>query len=146
LPEAKDKIDPVVPLDRLPRRCPVCTTANVLVTGDLMTNGSYPVIDDSHGMARAIERLLPLVNSETVVVPGHGPIGNRDSLLNFVNMLCTIEGRIRRLISSGSPVAEILAARPTADFDQVWGGGYVTGDIFGQIVLAGLGLPVETKE
>jgi cyclase len=51
-------------------------SANVLVMGDLMTNGSYPVIDESscgslHGMIRAIERLLPFINAETTVVPGH---------------------------------------------------------------------------
>jgi len=45
-------------------------------------------------------------------------------------MLCTIEGRVKPLIASRSPVAGILAAAPTADFDRVWGRGYVTGDIF----------------
>lgn len=120
-------------------------SANVLVMGDLMTNGSYPIIDESsrgslRGMIQAIERLLRLVNAETVVVPGHGPIGNLDALLNFHSMLCTVEGRVQRLIAAGSSVAEILAAAPSADFDPVWGRGYVTRDIFLRMILAGLGL------
>jgi cyclase len=123
-------------------------SANVLVMGDLMTNASYPIIDESsrgslRGMIQAVERLLKVVNCETVVVPGHGPIGNRDSLLVF--MLRTIEGRINSLIASRAPATEILAAAPTADFDPVWGRGYVTGDIFVRMILAGTGQGGERK-
>jgi cyclase len=120
-------------------------SANVLVMGDLMTNGSYPVIDESscgslHGMIQAIERLLPFINAETAVVPGHGPIANRDDLVNFHDTLGTIEGRVQHLIAAGSSVAEILAAAPSAEFDPVWGRGYVTGTVFVRMILAGLGL------
>ena len=90
-------------------------------------------------MIQAVERLLQFVNDETVVVPGHGPLGNRDALLGFRNMLRTIEVRIKALIASGSSVTEILAAAPTADFDPVWGRGYVTGEIFVRMIPAGLG-------
>lgn len=44
------------------------------------------------------------------MVPGHGPIANRDDLVNFHDTLRTIEGRVQRLIAAGSSVAEILAA------------------------------------
>ena len=91
-------------------------------------------------MIQAVERLLQLVNAETVVVPGHGPIANRDDLLGFCNMLRTIGGRIESLIASKRPVTEILAAAPTADFDVVWGRGYLTGAIFLRMILAGPGL------
>jgi cyclase len=125
-------------------------SANALVMGDLMTNGSYPIIDESsrgslRGMIQAVERLLKVINSETVVVSGHGPIGNRDSLLVFHNMLRTIEGRINSLIASRAPATEILAAAPTADLDPVWGRGYVTGDIFVRMILAGTGQGGERK-
>ncbi len=117
-------------------------SANVLITGDLLNNDGYPVIDAaSHGSLRgiiqAVERLLQIVNAETVVVPGHGPIGNRAALLGFHRMLSTIDGRIESMIKSHRPVAEILAAAPTADFDSVWGRGYVTGAIFVRMILAG---------
>jgi glyoxylase-like metal-dependent hydrolase (beta-lactamase superfamily II) len=120
-------------------------SANVLITGDLLNNGSYLVIDAAsrgslRGMIQAVERLLQLINTETVVVPGHGPIGNRDALLGFRNMLSTIEGRIESMIASHRPLTEIMAAAPTADFDSIWGRGYVTGDIFVRMILAGFGL------
>jgi hypothetical protein len=53
-------------------------------------------------------------------------------------MLRTVEGRIQSMTASRSPVAAIIAAAPTRDLDAVWGGGYVTGDIFVRMVLAGM--------
>ena len=125
--------------------------ANVLVMGDLMTNGTYPVIDESscgslQGMIQAIERLLPFINAETAVVPGHGPIATRDDLVNFHDTLRTIEGRVQRLIAAGCSVAEILAAAPSAEFDPVWGRGYVTGTVFVGMIQAGLGLTEKNRD
>jgi cyclase len=126
-------------------------SANILIMGDLMTNGSYPIIDESsrgslRGMIEASEDLLALANAETVVVPGHGAIGNRQDLLGFRDMLCAVEGRIKSLIAARLPVAEIISAAPTRDFDAVWGRGYVTGDFFVCMVRAGLGLTEKAKE
>jgi hypothetical protein len=119
-------------------------SANVMIMGDLLVNGSYPIIDESsrgslRGMIEVIERLLRVVNADTVVVPGHGPIGDRQTLLGFRDMLCAIEARIQPMIASQSSAAEIIAAAPTSDFDPVWGHGYVSGDIFLRMVLADLG-------
>ena len=120
------------------------SSADVLVTGDLFTNGSYPVIDESsegslRGMIKAIECLLPLVKVNTVVVPGHGPIANRDALADFLDMLHAIEDRILGLIDAKLSVPEIVAATPTVEFDAAWGRGYVTGEYFTRMILAGLG-------
>jgi cyclase len=120
-------------------------SADVLITSDLFTNGSYPVIDESaggslRGMIEAIERLLLLVKTNTVVVPGHGPIANRDALAGFLDMLQAIEGRILALIDAKLSVPEIIASTPTVEFDSTRGRGYVTGAYFTRMVLAGLGI------
>jgi cyclase len=117
--------------------------ANVLVMGDLFTNGSYPVIDESsggslRGLIEAVERLIPVVNADTAVVPGHGEVADRQNLVGFHDMLCTIEGCILALA-----VSEIIASPPTAEFDQVWGQGYVTGAHFTRMILAALGVEEE---
>lgn len=70
-------------------------------------------------------------------MPGRGPIHNRDLLLDSHNMLSTIEGRINSLIGWQTPLGDILAAAPTADLDPVWGRGYVPGDIFVPLIVAG---------
>jgi cyclase len=120
-------------------------SANVLVMGDLFTHRSYPVIDESsggslRGMIQAVERLLPLIDEETVVVPGHGAATDRTGLVAFRDMLRSIEDRILVLIETQREIPEILAARPTAEFDSVWGRGYVTGAHFTRMALAGMGL------
>jgi hypothetical protein len=55
-------------------------------------------------------------------------------------MLHGIEDRVLALIEAQYSIREILAARPTADFDPMWGRGYVTGMHFTRMVLAGMGL------
>jgi cyclase len=121
------------------------SSANVLVTGDLFTHRSYPVIDESsggslRGMIEAIERLLPMIDGDTVVVPGHGATTNRAGLAAFRDMLRGIEDRILVLIEIQREIPEITAARPTAEFDSVWGRSYVTGEHFTRMALAGMGL------
>ena len=117
----------------------------MLVTGDLFTHRSYPVIDESsggslRGMIEAVERLLPMIDADTVVVPGHGAITNRTGLATFLDMLRSIEGRILVLIETQREIPEITTARPTAEFDSIWGRGYVTGAHFTRMAIAGMGL------
>jgi len=59
-------------------------------------------------------------------------------------LLRTIEDRVQSLQASQLSVSEIMAAMPTRDFDAVWGRGYVTGEIFLHMILAGLGLTEKT--
>jgi hypothetical protein len=119
--------------------------ANVLVMGDLFTHRTYPVIDESsggslRGMIEAVERLLPMIDRDTLVVPGHGAVTHRTGLTAFLDMLRSIEDRILVLIEAQCEIPEITAARPTAEFDSVWGRGYVTGAHFTRMALAGMGL------
>src|SRR5258707_7998476 len=121
------------------------SSANVLVAGDLFTHRSYPVIDESsggslRGMIEAVERLLPMIDGDTVVVPGHGAATNRMGLATFLDMLRSIENRILVLIEAQREIPEIMAARPTAEFDSAWGRGYVTGAHFTSMTPAGMGL------
>jgi imidazoleglycerol phosphate synthase glutamine amidotransferase subunit HisH len=47
----------------------------------------------------ALERLIPLVDADAVVVPGHGPVADCHALIRFRGMLQSIEDRILSLIS-----------------------------------------------
>ncbi len=120
-------------------------SANVLVMGDLFTHRSYPVIDESsrgslRGMIEAVDRLLPMIDGDTVVVPGHGAATDRTGLVVFRDMLRSIEDHILALVEAQREIPEIIAARPTAKFDSLWGRGYVTGTHFTRMVLAGMGI------
>ena len=120
-------------------------SANVLVMGDLFTHRSYPVIDEFsggslRGMIEAVDRLLPMIDKDTVVVPGHGAATDRTRLPAFRDMLRSIENRILVLIEAQREVSEIIASKPTGEFDFRWGRGYVTGAHFTRMALAGMGL------
>jgi cyclase len=117
--------------------------ADVLHTGDLLFNGTYPVIDVAaggsiNGMIRDLDRLRPLVGPATKVVPGHGPLADRAALLRFRDMLETVRDRVRKLVKQGLTLEQVLAARPLADLDGIWGGGFMKPDRFLRVVYADL--------
>ena len=56
--------------------------ADIIDVADTFWNGDYPFIDYStggsiEGMIRAAEANIARANDDTIVIPGHGPIGNR---------------------------------------------------------------------
>jgi cyclase len=117
--------------------------ANILHTGDLFTKGSYPIIDSSSGgwiggMVAAADRILGLVDASTRIIPGHGPVANRDDLRAFRDMLAQAHARVEPLLAAGKTVDEAIAARPLAALDARWGQGPFKGTHFTRIVYSGL--------
>lgn len=99
---------------------------NVLHTGDLLFNGTYPFIDYSTGgwiggMAAACDQLMKVGDAKTRVIPGHGPLGSKDDLKASGNMLSTVYQRMAAMAKEGKTVDEAVAAAPTKDFDEKFG-------------------------
>jgi len=97
--------------------------ANVIHTGDLYFTVLYPFIDVSHGgsidgMIIAAERIIGMVDENTKIIPGHGPLSNLEELKTYREMLVTIRDRIKKQIKEGKTLEEVLASKPTADFDK----------------------------
>jgi len=95
---------------------------NVLHMGDVY-NGRYPFIDadnggDLGGLIRFCESVLNEINEKTVVIPGHGSVGTYQDFEEYVSMLKTIQGRIAALITEGASLEEIIAAKPSAEWDE----------------------------
>jgi glyoxylase-like metal-dependent hydrolase (beta-lactamase superfamily II) len=116
---------------------------NVIAVADTLWNGVYPFIDYSTGgsiggMIRAAEANVANTNDETIVIPGHGPIGNKDQLIEFRDMLVAIRERVAALKEQGKSLDEVVAAKPTADFDAKWGGFVIDGAFFTRLVYAGV--------
>jgi cyclase len=113
--------------------------ANVLHTGDVFFNGVYPYVDGStggriDGMIESAGRLLSLADSDTEIVPGHGPLGNKAALVKYRDMLSTAADRVRKLKASGKSVEDAIAAKPFADLDADWAKGRLNGDGFVKVV------------
>ena len=117
--------------------------ANVIHLGDTFFNGSYPYIDSGtggtiKGMIAANNKILNLVDNDTKIVPGHGPLGNKVDLTKFRDMLVTAGDRVQKLKSAGKSAQEAVAAKPFADLEPVWGKFLLTGDLFVQVVYLSL--------
>ena len=115
------------------------TQNNVIAAGDLFFNGFYPFIDYSSGgwiggMVAGIDRMLALSDTQTRIVPGHGPIGTREDLRRSREMLQTVQSRIEPMVAAGKTEAEVVAAKPTKDLDAAWGGFLFNGDTFTTLV------------
>jgi cyclase len=113
--------------------------ANVLHMGDVFFNGIYSYIDKEtngsiHGMIAGTTKMLAMVDNDTKIVPGHGPLGNKTDLKMFRDMLVTARGRVQKLKSSGKSLEEAVAAKPLSDLDPVWGKGVLNGDAFVHVV------------
>jgi len=100
-------------------------TANVLATGDTFTNGRYPNIDFANGgnikgMIAATDLYLKLVNDNSRIVPGHGPIAGKAALVNYRTMLVTARDRMAKLVKDGKSEDDVVAAKPFTDLDAKW--------------------------
>jgi glyoxylase-like metal-dependent hydrolase (beta-lactamase superfamily II) len=117
--------------------------ANVLHLGDTFFNGIYPFIDAGtggkiNGMIDAATKGIGMADARTKIVPGHGPLGDRASLTKYRDVLVTVRDRVQKLKSQGKKVEEVVAAKPTAEFDATWGGGFMMPDAFVGIVYSTL--------
>jgi cyclase len=113
--------------------------ANVLHMGDVFFNGIYCYIDKEtngsiSGMIAGATKMLAMIDKDTKVVPGHGPLGNKADLKSFRDMLVVARDRVQKLKTSGKSLEEAIAAKPFTDLDPVWGKGFLKGDGFTRVV------------
>jgi glyoxylase-like metal-dependent hydrolase (beta-lactamase superfamily II) len=105
-------------------------SANVLHAGDTLFNGFYPFIDSDSGgsidgMIASADKVLGIVNEQTKIIPGHGPLATPRDLKAFRDMLATLRDKVAALIREGKTLEETVAAAPTKDLDAVWGKGFL---------------------
>jgi glyoxylase-like metal-dependent hydrolase (beta-lactamase superfamily II) len=113
--------------------------ANVVHMGDLYYADGYPFVDNAGGgslagVVAALETVLSRTNARTAIVPGHGPVGTRTGLAAYRDMLVGVGRRIRDLIEQGQSLEEVVAARPTAPWDERYGSGGVQPERFVRIL------------
>jgi glyoxylase-like metal-dependent hydrolase (beta-lactamase superfamily II) len=96
---------------------------DVVHLGDVFNTSGYPFIDADNGgsLAGVIDfcaGVLEEIEPGTVVIPGHGPVSDYQGLADYVAMLRTIRDRIASLIATGASLEQVVAARPTAEWDE----------------------------
>ena len=102
--------------------------SNVLHMGDVFNMTGPPFIDAGNGgsidgIIRFCEEILKVVNDETVVVPGHGPISTTEDLQTYIDMLSVVRDRIQVQILEGKSLQEIIESDPTKEWRDKFGDG-----------------------
>jgi cyclase len=117
--------------------------SDVAASGDLFTTMTYPVVDAQNGgsvqgvidgLNRLLDIAIPKDKEEggTYVVPGHGRLADEADVVEFRDMVTIVRDRIQDLVAKGKTLAEVKAAKPTADYDGRYGAttGSSTTDMF----------------
>ena len=125
--------------------------SDVLVTGDIFTPGGYPVIDLARGgnvqgiiaaLNQIIQLAVPAEKQEggTYIIPGHGRLCDQADVVEYRDMLTIIRDRIQDSIKKGMTLDQVKAAKPTFDYDPLYGStsGFWTTDQFIEAVYKSL--------
>ncbi|MFP3544364.1 MBL fold metallo-hydrolase [Rhizobium sp. SIMBA_035] len=117
--------------------------ANVVHVADTFWNGVYPFIDYStggsiDGQIQAAEANVKMVDDETIVIPGHGEIGNKKDLVAWRDMLVGIRENVVALKKQGRSSEEVVAAKPTAKWDAEFGNWAISPSLFARLVYEGV--------
>jgi len=105
--------------------------SDVIAAGDLFVMTTYPIIDVErggtiNGVIEGLNKILDIVIPEfrmeggTMVVPGHGRLGDGGDAAYYRDMVTIIRDRIEAMIKKGMTLDQIKAAKPTADYDPRW--------------------------
>ena len=96
---------------------------NAVHLGDVFNNAGYPFFDAGNGgtldgVIQFCSETLKLIDADTVVIPGHGPITDYSALKDYIDMLTTIRDRMMALIEKGATLEDVVAAKVTKEWDE----------------------------
>jgi cyclase len=97
--------------------------ADVLHTGDVFRTTGYPYMDLANGgsldgLIEALGIAIGLAGPNTKILPGHGRVVGRAEVIAHRDMVLDVKARVAALVAQGMNIDQILAARPTAQYDQ----------------------------
>ncbi|HEY4709765.1 MAG TPA: MBL fold metallo-hydrolase [Candidatus Acidoferrales bacterium] len=106
--------------------------SDVVSVGDIFTPEHYPAIDSARGgsikgeidaLNQIIDIVVPREGEEagTYVIPGHGRLCDRAVVTNYRDMVTIVRDRIEDLVKKGKTLEQVKAAKPTFDYDGIYG-------------------------
>jgi cyclase len=96
--------------------------ANVIMTGDFYRSIQFPNIDRASGgslpgLVDALNAVIAAAGPATKIVPGHGPVVDRAAVAAHRDMVLAIRDKVAKLVKEGKTQEQVIAAKPTADYD-----------------------------
>jgi glyoxylase-like metal-dependent hydrolase (beta-lactamase superfamily II) len=104
--------------------------ADIIQTGDTFFHGFYPDIDQPHGgtidgMIAWYDTLYKMCGPNTRIIPGHGPVANREDVREYQGMLREVRRRVAKGVAAGMTEEQLIASHPLDDLDAKWGGNLI---------------------
>ena len=99
------------------------TNQNAIHLGDVFFSNSYPFIDVDNGgslsgMINYLEKIVLVIDKDTIVMPGHGEISSISDIKETIEMLKTVKNRILMSIENNQSLEQIISSNITKDFDK----------------------------
>ena len=115
--------------------------ANVLHMGDNFFNGMLPYIDvdgggSINGMIAAQEKGLSMVNENTKIIPGHGPLATVEDLKKTHAILVDMRDMIQARIEAGEDLETVLKTNPLEKYAEY--GSFITPELMAKIIFRSL--------
>ena len=109
--------------------------SDVIMTGDFYRSAGYPNIDRNSGgtfdgMIKGLNAIIDTAGANTRIVPGHGAIVDEKAVAAHRDLAIALRDRVAALVKKGQTLEQILATKPTADFDANVPQAGTTGDRF----------------
>ena len=95
---------------------------DILSVGDYFRSTGYPVVDlnnggSLNGILEGLGATIGHAGPNTKIVPGHGPIADRNALIAQRDLILAVRDKVSALIDEGKTLEETIAVKPTAEFD-----------------------------
>jgi len=96
--------------------------SDVIMTGDFYRSIQFPNIDRANGgslngMLDGLAYIIGQAGPNTKIIPGHGPVVDRNAVAAQRDMILAIRDRVAKLVDQGQTVEQVVAAKPAADYD-----------------------------
>jgi glyoxylase-like metal-dependent hydrolase (beta-lactamase superfamily II) len=106
--------------------------SDVVSTGDSFDPTRYPYIDLKRGgslqsVVEGLKRLRQMVipadhvEGGTMIIPGHGRVCDMADLAVYHQMVTIVRDRLQDMIARGMTLEQVKAAKPTRDYDPIYG-------------------------
>ncbi len=121
--------------------------ANLVHMGDNYFNGMFPYVDVDgggtlQGMIAAQSKVIEHSDENTQIIPGHGPMANREDLIQSRDILQTIHDRIKSEMAAGSSLDQMKTKKVLSDYNHL--SGFIDED--GMVTIAFRSLGGKIKE
>jgi cyclase len=117
--------------------------ADVYHLGDTYFSEAFPFFDlgsggTINGMIAVMDQFIAKSGDKTKIIPGHGKLSDKAGMKAYRDMMVAIRDRIQKAMAEGKDLPAIHAMKPTAEFDKVWGNGFMNAEFVTRIVYESL--------